>query len=95
MKLNPTEQAALETFCNDSDHDDRSFTKRYSGRGMFGKECIGIRCSSTNKTLFELGGFLAEKGFFELADYMLNSIGTVNLGLDYIIYFSNVQEATI
>lgn len=51
----------------------------YSGRGMFGKKCVGIICSN----VVECVELAAQKGVL--------GASTDNMGLDYIVYWEKVQ----
>ena len=76
--------------------DSEGFTSRsYSGRGMYGKTCLGVELNRDNT----LGGFLAalvwgaEDNSRHLMDDLaegLRSAQTDSMGLGQILYFPNV-----
>lgn len=77
----------IRSFCNDCGC---KCYENYSGRGMFGKTCIGI---VTDANMFEvilgLSDYLHECG----VDNVREELGRVchdNLGLDMVVYFPSV-----
>lgn len=74
-------------FLKDAGYEPRS----YSGRGMYGRECVSITVPNINKAVFNLGfklGSLTED-VEEITD-CLDGFRTDSMGLDYIIYFPEV-----
>lgn len=71
----------------------------YSGRGMYGKKCIGIVVESGNisNELFSLGANLGSNiinSSDDNIDFSWQDIGRVefdSLGMDQIIYFPNME----
>ena len=60
----------------------------YSGRGMFGKTCLGITVENLEKSIFKLGKESADYDFSkELANFQTDS-----LGRSFIIYFPKLQK---
>jgi hypothetical protein len=66
----------------------------YSGRGMFGKSCVGVVVPSTSSALFkigyELGKMKDSEDFEELKDGF-ESLRTDTMGLEYIVYFPDIE----
>lgn len=54
-------------------------TYSYSGRGMFGRTCVGIECDSSQEVIEEA----ASRG--------LRGAAVDNLGLGWIVYWPSVQ----
>lgn len=66
----------------------------YSGRGMFGKTCLGViisRGSSFMDFLIKLTRYLDEQGVDDV-DYELEGASYDELGLDTVVYFPNIKE---
>lgn len=79
----------IEAFCSETDGYD--FYKNYSGRFMFGKQCVGIVCDDTSTVLVDLAQYLFEHGVSDVR----NALGNVcydNLGLQVIVYFPSVAS---
>lgn len=62
----------------------------YSGRGMFGKSCMGITVENVEKAIFLLGKWAAENetGFTS----ELERFQTDSMGRSSIIYFPKIQK---
>lgn len=54
--------------------------REYSGRGMYGKECVGVRTDYPNATLADI---VEETGYADL----IRSHRVDSMGLSYILYF--------
>lgn len=79
----------IEDFCNTTD--DCRFRADYSGRGMFGRQCVGIDIDSLRlSVLIELTEFLIANGMSDVAS-VLGRVCYDNMGMNYILYFPNVQ----
>jgi len=66
----------------------------YSGRGMFGKSCVGVTVTNTTKFIFELGlkiGSKHEEENYEELKEGFENIRTDNMGLDYVVYFPDID----
>ena len=77
----------IEMFCEEYDY---YFYSDYSGRGMFGKCCVGIVCSNMCKCLIEMCAYLQKMGI----EIDLNTLAPVcydNMGKDMIVYFPNIS----
>ena len=86
----------IKDFCEQADH---SFYPDYSGRGMYGKKCVGI---SFEGSLFDLGLELAafimasyQDDLFE-AEELVNDLkdlqsSTDQLGMGYIVYWKHLK----
>lgn len=80
----------IEEFC-EIRSDEYSFYKDYSGRGMFGRLCVGFVCSGNSfKSVVRLCDFLYEHDI-ESAEDALGSICQDSLGKDIIIYFPHIS----
>ena len=76
---------ALREFCAEYEYE---FYKNYSGRGMFGKKCIGFACETFTNAILELQSFCSDsEGIKQLP---LSCID--RLGLGYIVYFPYEAE---
>ncbi len=62
--------------------------ENYSGRGMFGKTCMGITVENLEKALFKLG---RESGNYEFSKELYR-FEIDNLGRSFIIYFPKIQK---
>ena len=81
----------IESFCRDSGYDMRD----YSGRGMFGRTCVGIVCYNPLGVLRDLCVeiVLRASNTDEAAQLML-SLGnpaTDSMGMGSILYFPNID----
>lgn len=81
---------AIEQFCEDNDFD---FRARYSGRCMFGEECVGIvtpQFTDPLGVLIDLTSYLMD----EVDDFNPSDIGKPrmdNMGLGMILYFPKIK----
>ncbi len=60
----------------------------YSGRGMFGKACMGITVDELENSLFRLGKQSSDYEFSK----ELENFRTDNMGKSFIIYFPQIQN---
>jgi len=77
-----------------SDNTQYSLYEGYSGRGMFGKKCLGVVVRSGDSFmafLIELTKYLDEQGV-EDSDLVLEGVSYDELGLNTVIYFPNIKE---
>lgn len=58
--------------------------RNYSGRGMYGRECLGVVVSDSSK-IFLLGAHLGEYAF-DISDICFD-----RMGLRHIIYFPRLE----
>ncbi len=72
--------------------DDLGGTVRYgySGRGMYGKECVGIVIPYPSEWI-EIINERSEDLFSDDVWYELESYSMDNMGLDYIVYWPNIS----
>ena len=78
----------VREFCEQNE-DKYYIYERYSGRGMFGRNCVGIVVRngfSHMKMIMELTKFLDENEFDDPA-LEFEGIAVDDLGLDTIVYF--------
>ena len=73
--------------------------REYSGRGMYGKNCLGVDLEESN--LFTIGFEVAEwvgnnypERLCEVKD-SINKIRQDSLGMNVIVYFPNVEFGTV
>lgn len=73
-------------------------TRSYSGRGMYGKYCLGVTldAGSESRFLLELGMAIGEfnadpTNELEQTISLPNRVSSDSMGLDRIIYFPNVE----
>lgn len=79
----------IEMFCEVSP--EYTLHPDYSGRGMFGRTCIGISCDNPYEILVDLTEYLA---VFDVCGVRA-SLGTVcvdDMGLGSIVYFPELSE---
>ena len=62
----------------------------YSGRGMYGKSCLGITMKRGEMTEFDLGVLLGTRQE-EYGSLSLSTPRTDNMGLDMIAYWPYIQ----
>lgn len=85
----------LKNIC-DADPDSYSLYKDYSGRGMYGKKCVGVTCGSAMKlaaaVMEECAGLVGDEDFdmSEIADDFRRA-STDSMGRDMIVYFPGVE----
>ena len=68
----------IEQFAMDNSYE---FVNNYSGRNMYGKECVGFICEDVYRAIWELGRADIEQKF-----------KTDNMGHNYIIYFPYLKS---
>lgn len=74
------------------DNPQYSIYENYSGRGMFGRKCLGVVVKqgySFMDFIIKLTKYLDDNGF-EDVDFSLEGVSYDALGLDTIVYFSNI-----
>lgn len=78
----------IKKFCDEQGY---GFRESYSGRGMYGKECVGINCEYPLTVIVELFSFLLENDIDPWAanDY-LHDAKEDSIGLGRILYFPNI-----
>lgn len=77
----------IKDYCKDNDY---SFYSDYSGRGMFGRKCVGVVCDNPFEVLVDIVDTLMSEGY----DSVRDSLGAVNLdclGTSKILYFPSVE----
>ncbi len=90
MKLNQEQLDLLQHFCDEHDYE---FRKDYSGRGMYGKTCIGFVIDINPFELaLDLVQFLNEHDPL-LIEYLRDrsDCRQDSMGRDTIIYFQNLH----
>lgn len=58
----------------------------YSGRMMFGRECVGIVCDNVPQMMASLAGYLSGNG----EDLPVGGMCQDNMGKGFIVYFPNI-----
>jgi len=89
MKLTAEQKDLLLIFADDNDAELRL---NYSGRAMYGRNCIGFVIDeyvNSHSFMFLLGVFLSEQDS-ELVNYM-DSCSIDSMGLGTIVYFSSIE----
>lgn len=76
----------IEAFCNEYIY---SFFSKYSGRFMYGRQCVGIVCDNILECLVRLCCYLVAEGV-DLQPNMLLPISYDNMGCQLILYFPNI-----
>lgn len=77
-----------------ADNPQYSLCEGYSGRGMFGKKCLGVVVRSGDSFmdfLMKLTRYLDEQGI-EDTDLVLEGVSYDELGMDTVIYYPNIKE---
>lgn len=89
--MNEELRTNIETFCEDNGY---GYRDDYSGRGMFGRTCVGITCDEPMRAVMELTAYLMEAmpeaGGYDLVD----TLGTPkmdSMGCSSIVYFPNLE----
>ena len=80
---------AIEEFCSENE-EVVTFYKNYSGRFMFGKQCIGISSDNIYQVLINMTEYLINEGFEDIS-YKLGTISSDQMGLGIIVYFPDLQ----
>lgn len=80
----------IELFCEL--FPDYEIYHNYSGRGMFGRTCIGICCDNPNQMLIDLTEYLAEGCDVDGVRAKLDTICTDDIGLGTIVYFPQLSK---
>jgi hypothetical protein len=65
--------------------------QRYSGRGMFGRECLGFSTDDPIAVTAEIVGGLADEDLRDRVITAFQNTRTDNLGLSIILYFPNIH----
>lgn len=74
--------------------------RSYSGRGMMGVQCVGLTVAGNqiNSTIFDIGMKIGEYEEGDVTDCSLEefvscfrNIKWDNMGLDYVIYFPDIE----
>ena len=81
----------MEDFCQEREFD---FRDDYSGRGMFGRKCVGIVIDSGTNSL-EMIMELTEMLIDNDIEYVSEKIGAIrqdNMGMGTIIYFPRIKK---
>lgn len=78
-----------------ADIDGVQSVRSYSGRGMFGKNCLGVTCRNPAETMGKIvQGLLLNdpEGEYELVvERMLNNVSYDSMGYDSILYFPSIK----
>ena len=93
-----TVQELLKEFCEDSS--EVSFRNTYSGRGMYGRQCVGITGSESDcmaviaEVITDAHNrceFDEDFDFGKVVDTLLRRQSRDSMGLDVIIYWPNLE----
>jgi len=71
-------------------------TRSYSGRGMYGKECLGVECNDIKDIVYELVDYILATSEMSYENNVsikrsVRNLCTDQLGLGMIVYFPNVE----
>lgn len=81
----------IKEFCEDQDLD---YREDYSGRGMYGRSCIGIVCDNPLSTLLALFAYIIDSddsiGGSEV-QYALGKPEEDGMGMSSILYFPKLR----
>ena len=77
-------------YCEEQDYE---FSNNYSGRFMYGKECVGIFCDQPLTVIVELFSYLLDNDFdqWTVNDY-LHDAKEDSLGTRRVLYFPNIRS---
>ena len=79
--------AQLKNAIENSDYEARS----YSGRGMYGRNCLGITCENPLSCILDIL-FNADSNTVEdVIELLRKDCRQDNMGLDMIVYFPNIK----
>lgn len=76
---------SIMEFCSGSDGK-YGFRWDYSGRGMFGRECVGVVCDNATQMAVSLMEYLSSKG----GGFSLGNVCEDNMGKGHIVYFPDI-----
>ena len=85
-----TVEEAIKNFI--SENEQYSLYENYSGRGMFGRACLGVivqRNDSFIDFIIKLTKYLDDNDVDDI-DFKLEGATYDNLGLDTVVYFPNI-----
>ena len=85
-----TVREAIENFVNENEQ--YSLYENYSGRGMFGRTCLGVIVQQNDSFMdfiIKLTKYLDDNDVDDV-DFKLEGATYDNLGLDTIVYFPNI-----
>lgn len=71
------------------DGEDIRFYEGYSGRGMFGRKCIGVVCYDPLRTIVNICDAVRNEGYDDCSD--LEDIRMDSMGYDSIVYFPSIE----
>lgn len=77
-----------------SEYEEYEIYENYSGRGMFGRICLGVVIKqgySFMEFLMNLTRYM-DNNEVEDTDFSLEGVAYDNLGLDTIVYFPNIRR---
>ncbi|MCI8363928.1 MAG: hypothetical protein HFG34_03115 [Eubacterium sp.] len=64
----------------------------YSGRGMFGRECIGIVCQDALSMMVDLTEYISTFDVINI-NQKLGRICSDSMGMDTIVYFPDITKS--
>lgn len=80
----------IKEFCDEYEYDN-IFQDNYSGRYMYGRQCVGIVCTNPLKTLVELCDYIKGIDDIESIKDFLGDVQYDNMGLKTILYFTGIK----
>lgn len=81
----------IEVIADYCESNELEFRTDYSGRGMFGKTCVGVVCDDPISTVVEIADAIRDNDF-DCASDELGTIRQDSMGLSRIVYFPNLCE---
>jgi hypothetical protein len=94
MVLTDDQLTVLRDACYDESLDgDECIDLSYSGRGMYGKTCVGLRTDSVREAvavLVKCATNYGSDGGDELAEEMAARLTTDSMGMGVIVYFPGI-----
>jgi hypothetical protein len=94
LTLTSDQVSLMEDFCDQNGYE---FREDYSGRGMYGKSCIGfVTEESAFRFGISLGEYLTDQGEECLfRSFVDASVKEDSMGLDTIIYFPYINSENV
>ncbi len=92
MPLTITEDE-FETLAFNLGNDSESDHREYSGRGMYGKACIGFTIENRAASVLRVGLAVMQSFDEETAESIIDRAAWDSMGLNMIVYFPGVTIA--
>ena len=87
-----TIEETLRAFCDDYGYE---YRENYSGRGMYGRNCVGIVCEcSAIDLIMDLADYIMNNfdGYISVRDALNGQVRQDSMGIDTIVYFPGIES---